>query len=108
MESPPGTSDFSITRTLAPASAAEIAAMPPASPKPTTTTSKVSSKRMGSVEVQVSGCLVLEHEESADGRRQIDLQPVMAQVMHGDAGLAQVIAGDGDVVALQDVPGYPG
>src|SRR5688572_23606990 len=109
MDSPPGTSDFSISSTRAPASEAERAASPPANPKPTTTTSKVSSKRIAvSVEVQVSRALVLEDDESADGRRQIDQQPVVAQDMHGGADLAQVIAGDAQVVALEDVPAYPG
>src|SRR5687767_4449853 len=101
MDSPPGTSDFSISRTRAPAWEAERAASPPANPKPTTTTSKVSSKRIAaSVEVQVSRGLVLEDDESADGRRQIDQQPVVPQDMHGGAGLAQGVAGDAQVVAL--------
>src|SRR5687767_2149099 len=108
MDSPPGTSDFSISRTRAPAWEAERAASPPANPKPTTTTSKVSSNRIASVEVQVSRGLVLEDDESADGRRQIDQQPVVTQDVHGSAGFAQGVAGDAQVVAFQDVPAYPG
>src|SRR5579864_5916627 len=42
MEMPPGTASFSRTTTLAPASCAAIAAIAPARPNPTTTTSKVS------------------------------------------------------------------
>src|SRR5882672_283197 len=96
-----------MTNTLAPASAALMAVTAPPWPKPTMTTSKVSSKCI-SVEVENTGLLRFENGDATHRGRQLDQQPAAAEHVHGNAPFSQVIAGGLDVLALQHVAGNPG